>query len=160
MSEACFKAIIFWMIPLLRIFLVIFVLYLVLNNTGINLSIIPSVASTDFIASLFGGIGYAIICYFVGWLLTAFTWGSYNSKVKNQHIKDLSERTMREMYHKIRLANPSEGFRIIKLRAEARMLEASRTGMFIVPLHETLDHMDHQVVYISLFSYILFPRIL
>lgn len=113
---------------------------------------------------LFGGhmildaVSYAACCYFLGWIFSTFTWYSQErDKIESlwDRIKSLWDRIKslwlerhkpeaqtakpysfprKSEYQWIRLAHPEAGFRIVKLRAEARMCEATRTAMLIVIL--------------------------
>jgi hypothetical protein len=79
------------------------------------------------------GISSLALCYFLGWFLRVTTIGNSETqrekrwKEKNANVE--LPMPFREMFQRIRLQNESAGFRILKLRAEARMLETSRTAM-------------------------------
>ena len=91
------------------------------------------------VESLGHGIVYAGLCYFLGWVFLAFRWASKEGPTKSRYeekhgLKSESKRNSKSlnyMYQWIRLAHPAAGFRIVKLRAEARMLETSRTAMVV-----------------------------
>jgi len=80
----------------------------------------------SFVNSLGLVVGYAVICYFLGQLFLAFIWGSKEEEICEKHG---GSKSINEKYQRIRLSHPAAGFRIIKLRAEARMLETTRTSM-------------------------------
>ena len=101
---------------------------------------LPIVAGGNSVDSLGILLGYAVLCYFLGWLFLALTWdskrlaflwGSKRKEVKAKYDKDDSM-SINEKYQRIRIAHPEAGFRIVKLRAEARMLEATRTAMVAI----------------------------
>jgi hypothetical protein len=78
-------------------------------------------------------IAVFIMSYLMGWVLLAVTFFSTEPKIKKEHeSKSGNLVSITEMYHKIRIKNEAVGFRVLKLRAEARMIESSRTGMFLV----------------------------
>ncbi|MBX2819787.1 MAG: hypothetical protein KTR29_08905, partial [Rhodothermaceae bacterium] len=84
----------------------------IFSPLGLALPVELGDSGSNFVGSLLTGIGYSGICYFVGWVLTAFTLGSKSTAVKRKHTsKDLIP-SMSEMYHEIRLLNSGEGFRI------------------------------------------------
>jgi len=83
----------------------------------------------NFVASLGLVVGYAAICYFLGQLFFAFTWASKQEEICEKHG---GSKSINEKYQRIRLSHPAAGFRIIKLRAEARMFEATRTAMLAI----------------------------
>jgi hypothetical protein len=103
--------------------------------------------SRGVVPALGRGIGYAVACYLIGWILHGLTWGSMRKRTKsakkktghnseNTAAKDRARTTkikpsLSKKYQWIRLANPAAGFRIVKLRAEARMLETTRTALFL-----------------------------
>jgi hypothetical protein len=83
---------------------------------------------------LFIMISIFILSYFAGWILRTI---SYNGM--DHLMTELNRPTIRENYQIIRLKNPDAGFRIIKLRAEIRMLEASRNGFVLIILISILQ---------------------
>ena len=85
------------------------------------------------ITAILTAITYGVVSYLMGWVLFAFTFWSVEDKVKEKHKpKDENAASITERYQRIRIDNEAVGFRILKLRAEARMLERSRTGMVFV----------------------------
>jgi hypothetical protein len=86
----------------------------------------------NFIDSLGHVAGCAAICYFLGWLFSSLTWRSKREAVREKYEKKGGLKKMNEMYQRIRIAHPAAGFRIVKLRAEARMLETTRTAMIAI----------------------------
>ena len=102
------------------------------------LSPLASTDNSNIIQSLGKDFIYAVLCYFLGWLFVSFSSNSAREKSrdgqqeltaeqKEARAKDLDTR-----YQWIRLAHNSAGFRIVKLRAEARMFQASQTGMLVL----------------------------
>ncbi len=92
------------------------------GSTGIN----------NLVDSLGQGFGYAALSYFFGWLFSAFTLASKRKAIHNIYSKKDDPKTLNAKYQWIRLSNSEAGFRIVKLRAEARMFEATRTAMFAI----------------------------
>lgn len=86
-----------------------------------------------FWGSLYFGIVYFIFSYYTGWILSILSdmWPFHKYGV-DKMLLDQYPQELKKNYQKIRLENESVGFRIVKLRAEAKMLEASRTGMCIM----------------------------
>jgi len=89
---------------------------------------------TSVVEAIGNGAVLVLIAYVVGWILSGLTWFSHEPK----HIttESFSEEppdsydqmpSLRSQYQWIRLAHTEAGLRIVKLRAEARMLEAIRT---------------------------------
>lgn len=74
--------------------------------------------------------------YLMGWVLQSFSFLSAEQSIKKEYdsLLDSQKVTLeiREIYDLIRIKNEAAGFRILKRRAEARMLESSRVGMFYV----------------------------
>jgi hypothetical protein len=80
-------------------------------------------------------IGYLILCYFAGWILRSLSFYGEDYIISSRNKSDESaykHPTLNDMFQRIRLKDEAVGFRIVKLRAEARMLEAARTGMIII----------------------------
>ncbi len=77
-------------------------------------------------------MGFIVLAYMVGWVLHAFTFQSYSSRTRTRYETDKTALSIAEKYNWIRIKNEVVGFRITKLRAEARMLETSRSGMTYV----------------------------
>ena len=88
--------------------------------------ILNSQSEPNFIESLGHGLSIIVVCYFLGWLFRAFIFFSKEKKTMTRDAKYYNQR-----YQWIRLYNPDAGFRIAKLRAEARMLETTRTALVI-----------------------------
>lgn len=95
------------------------------------LSPLTTTGRDNFLDSLMQGAGYAAFFYFFGWLFFAFTWGSKREEMREKYAKDnnCKPQDLDKWYQWIRLTHPPAGFRIVKLRAEARMFEATRTAM-------------------------------
>ena len=93
-------------------------------------------ASDNFISSFFKAAGYLIICYIIGWILEGYRVKSRSKILKKEHEAKLDpdEIPLRKMYQKIRNTYEKVGYRIIKLRAEARMHEANRMAAYLVAI--------------------------
>ncbi|MFA5263985.1 MAG: hypothetical protein WC378_09160 [Opitutaceae bacterium] len=87
---------------------------------------------TSFMQSLGQGVLYAALCYFLGWLFFAFSPGTMRDESRRKYQNDGDSKSLNAMYQWIRLSHPPAGFRIVKLRAEARMFQATRTGMIVI----------------------------
>lgn len=82
-------------------------------------------------------VGYVALCYFIGWFLRLITIRNSEKKRQEMWNKKRQERdegeiplsSLRGMFHRVRLRNPPVAFRLLKLRAEARMLETARKAM-------------------------------
>jgi hypothetical protein len=119
-------------------FLFLLMLNFELSGTGIEV-IQLAASSSSSMAILLNALVYAVLSYLMGWTLLAFTFCGVGNRVREEHESKLNENSpsMWEMYQSLRIKNEAVGFRIVKLRAEARMLETSRTGMvyiFIISL--------------------------
>jgi hypothetical protein len=107
--------------------LFIIILYLAFPNEMImKLEFIKSGQGNNFIDSLGKGILLIIISYFLGWIFSSLIYLPYEEDIRKKKEKE-NEKSLKEKYQWIRLSHPAAGFRIVKLRAEARMLETSRT---------------------------------
>jgi hypothetical protein len=104
-------------------FLFLVALRLCLAGTGIDPRSVISFESKTSVGNMLEGLSFLMLCYFCGWLLRSLRW-------PNRQPDESTE--FRTMYQRVRLQHPESGFRVVKLRAEARLLEASRAGMFIV----------------------------
>ncbi len=91
---------------------------------------------TSVVEAIGRGAVLVIIAYVIGWMLSGLTWPSHEPKhitteSFSENSLDSHDRkplSLRSQYQWIRLAHAEAGFRIVKLRAEARMLEAIRTA--------------------------------
>ena len=111
---------------------------------GYNFSVLTiiHISGINFIATIWSGIGLIIIFHITGVVLTSFIFESYQKKVKNEFENTVNEKyndlSVNDLYQCIRLKNEAAGFRLVKLRAEARFLDISRSmlcyigGTFIV----------------------------
>lgn len=70
------------------------------------------------------------MCYFCGWILRALRWPNLEKPVR-ECFETEDGISPANKYQIIKLEHPVEGFRIVKLRADGRLLEASRSGMWI-----------------------------
>ena len=78
------------------------------------------------------GVVYAALCYLLGWLFSAYQLGSKREDTREKHQIIAGNKSFKKMYQWIRLSHPTAGFRIVKLRAEARMFQATRTATIVV----------------------------
>jgi len=112
----------------------VFLVALNLELSGTGLQVIErSTSSDNSIAVVFNSLGYCIVCYVIGWVLSALTFCGLRDEVEKRRRTKLNlnkdSMSFSAMYQRTRLKNEAAGFRIAKLRAEARMLETSRSGM-------------------------------
>ncbi|MCK4341000.1 MAG: hypothetical protein KAY37_04675 [Phycisphaerae bacterium] len=114
-------------------FLFLVVLDFGLRGTGFAINQVWDVRSDSSVAALFGGLGYLVICYFCGWFLGACRWPNIKGRI-HQSCKPADGPSLSTMYQQVRLQHPASGFRLVKLRAEGRMLGAARTGLWITVL--------------------------
>jgi hypothetical protein len=90
---------------------------------------------TDNVIDSFGkGIAIVALSYALGWVFLSFTFLSKRDPMLKKIEENSGSKSLDTEYQWIRLSHPPAGFRIVKLRAEARMLEASRTAMIAVIL--------------------------
>lgn len=111
-------------------FLFLFVLDFGLRGTDFAINQGWSVQSDSSIAVLFGGFGYLAVCYFCGWFLGACRWPDIEGRVHRRH-EPADGPSLSKMYQQVRLQHQASGFRLVKLRAEARMLGAARIGLWL-----------------------------
>jgi len=111
----------------------LFLVLLALEFSGVgNGQAIQDLASGNSVATLLAGIIGGIFSYLVGWVLHAFTFRSAQGRSKAAvEARAGGALSTSEMYNRIRIENETVGFRVTKLRAEARMLETCRTGMVL-----------------------------
>lgn len=114
-------------------YFVCFIFNFVFSGTGFEIGKYGSTSGSDLVATLFKGIGFITLCYFISWVLRSFTFKSYRETIKketedNEKFK-VEGYDIQRMYQCIRINYPQVGYRIVKLRAEAKMLEGARTGM-------------------------------
>jgi hypothetical protein len=92
--------------------------------------------SENSINILLDGIAFVVISYFAGWVLSALSAGRLVRTIRRRlsEIKgpDDYDHPMQQRYYEVRMRDELSGFRILKLRAEARMLESVITGSAIV----------------------------
>ena len=107
-----------------------------------------STSQSNIATSIGAGIGIVIIFYFIGVLLTSFTFSSYKKDVKKKFEKKVKKLYpglgLNDLYQCIRLKNESAGFRLVKLRAESKFIEVSRSFiviLFIIFLVISLLHL-------------------
>ena len=116
-------------------YLFLIMLRVSLYGTGFSFEQFEIVQSVTSVGAILNGLSLLVVCYFVGWMLRSVSLRG----VEHVGVRllqeggarpDLSE--MATKFLKIRLKNETVGFRIRKLGAEARMFEASRTGMCLI----------------------------
>lgn len=92
--------------------------------------------SADWMSSLFIGLIYLILCYLTGWVLSSFEFLSLEKKTKNEVSAKYFPQPadMKPFTDSIRAKFPDIGFRLVKLRAEAKMMEKLLWGMAIALL--------------------------
>lgn len=91
--------------------------------------LLSSSAAAALLLALMGGI----FSYLMGWVLYSFKLWSFRKKATDEFAAKV-EPSLSEMYNHIRIEDDNIGFRITKLRAEARMIETLRVGMLYVVL--------------------------
>ncbi len=105
---------------------------------GFNITI-PKVINTsqsNFASTIGSGLGALVLFYFIGTILNSFVFMSckksvkqkFNDKVKNEY----KDKEINDLYQCIRLKNESAGFRLVKLRAEAKFVDISRSFLFFL----------------------------
>jgi len=118
------------------------------------------IGQANYVFVFFFVVGYFIVCYFAGWVLRTIScfFGSVMlkfpvlRKYSINSIDDLMELekkkspTINDKYQMIRIKDQTSGFRIVKLRAEARMLEASRNGMIVIIMILISRFIVHMIV--------------
>lgn len=106
-----------------------------MSGTGVYTSSVNTFSSDLLSVTLYVLVG-GIMSYLMGWVLQSFSFLSAEQSIKKEYdsLLDSQKVTLeiREIYDLIRIKNEAAGFRILKRRAEARMLESSRVGMFYV----------------------------
>lgn len=85
----------------------------------------------------FSGIAYLAICYLVGWLLASPATVLEARRALKTEEDGFAETDPRQWniyckYDWIRMEHPATGFRIVKLRAEHRMMQSSLAGVIIL----------------------------
>ncbi len=116
-------------------FLFLFMLNFELATVNINISDFVFIdSSANSMATFINALGFVVLSYFGGWILSAFIFSDMENFFReycSHNEKTYSMYELYDMQHKIRLKSESAGFRIVKLRAEARMLESSAIAMFM-----------------------------
>jgi hypothetical protein len=117
-----------------------------------------------FLGSLYFVITYFIFSYYMGWILSIlsgmkpFYKYGVDYMISRHSVKPskMNNYFLADKYQKIRLENENVGFRIVKLRAEAKMLEASRTGlcfmtvlMFLSFIYDFWQHIEDFHLYFA-----------
>lgn len=114
--------------------LFLFMLNFEFAGTKLELSKLIPISTNNSMAIVLSILVFIVFSYFMGWILLAGTFLSLNKTVRERHESGLNKNSpsLSEMYQRIRIKDESVGFRIVKLRAEARMIETSRSGMFYI----------------------------
>jgi len=115
-------------------FVFLFMLYLCDLKTFSQFLQVTSQSSVNIVDSLGRGVGLSLICYILGWVIHAVTVPSFEKSTMEKHKSGDDLVTLRKKYQWVRLTEVEAGFRILKLRAEARMLETLRMGLWILAL--------------------------
>jgi len=102
-------------------------------------------ASGNVMDSAGRGVAVVAVSYLLGWVFLSFTWCSKQEPMRKKHQESGDSEPLYTKYQRIRLSHPAAGFRIVKLRAEARVLETSRTAMIAVILISIL-YVEYMVV--------------
>jgi hypothetical protein len=106
-----------------------------ISGTGINAPSLTNL-SDDLLSVTLFVLASGIMSYLMGWVLQSFSFLSAERNIKKEYDSILKSQKItlpiREMYDWIRIKNEAAGFHILKRRAEARMLESARVGMFYV----------------------------
>ncbi len=89
---------------------------------------VRNLESSNFMAALLNGLVFAAAAYFSGWMLGVFSI----SRVLSYTGIETKEKKLRPLYYKIKFKSERAGFPILKLRAEARMLEAIQVAFVIL----------------------------
>ena len=116
-------------------FLFLFMLSYEVSDTG---GIVPSLTNLpgDLLSITIFVLACGTMSYLMGWVLPSFSFLSAERNVKKEYETILKSQkitlSIREMYDLIRIKNEASGFHILKRRAEARMLESARVGMFYI----------------------------
>lgn len=137
----------------------LFNLRLLLTRAGIkitNSQIFPSDHAMGIAGNIFV---FVILAYLFGWILkfySFFGYDWYRKKITTDRCEE-NKTTSFVKFQKIRIMNETAGFRIAKLKAECRMLEATRTGVvFLSVIYTILTILGRIKVFDnSIFNYLL-----
>lgn len=114
-------------------FLFLFMMRISLSGNEFPFKEVELTASTTSLS----WFGYLILCYYVGWFLRGISFRGYKYMI-DLLSKESSDRreepSLYTKYHMVRLKNEAVGARLVKFRAEVRMLEASWNGMLLLLL--------------------------
>lgn len=125
-------------------FLFLFMMRVCLVGTFIDPSSIILSGSTTSWGLVLDGIEFMVLCYFAGWSLRGLTWPDLRPDEKKHDLKT--------KFQRIRLQHPEAGYRIVKLRAEAKLLSSSRTGMLITSILALFAWIFHKTEEVSSLS--------
>ena len=89
---------------------------------------VPDLKQANFMVALLGGLALIAAAYFSGWMLSVFS----ASRLKGYWGKQERGNQLRSAYYEVKLKSERTGFRILKLRAEARMLEAVQVAAVVL----------------------------
>jgi hypothetical protein len=115
-------------------FFFLLILSLGIPNVMTQIPLSGSDGTENVMDSVGKGVVVAALSYLLGWVLLSFTCCSKRKPMRAKNERNNDSKSLNKKYQWIRLSHPAAGFRIVKLRAEARMLETSRTAMIGVIL--------------------------
>jgi len=123
-------------------FFFLILLKVLMQDTGISLEVFRISPTDNAVMTLGYGLGYLFIFYLTGWLLEASVFLSTEKKIKHKFNRQINYENVwlgenikiDDMFQLLRLRHPEAGFRVVKLRAEARMLESTRCAMYFIIL--------------------------
>jgi hypothetical protein len=124
-------------------FFFLFIFRFIFSNTFLWGDFLNAFPCSNSVEIFFYGISYLVVCYFIGWMLRIIPLNRFlriletmdekrSTLVKEAESK--KELTINDKYQMIKIFREEAGFRILKLRAEARMLEVTRNGLIIILL--------------------------
>lgn len=103
---------------------------------NINIPIILNNSQSNFASTIGTGVGVIVIFYFLGIILNSFVFMSFKEKIKVKYSVDIKDKfngqKLNDLYQCIRLENEGAGFRLVKLRAEAKFVDILRSSLFIL----------------------------
>jgi len=130
-------------------FLFLLILIMGIPNVMSQLLFLGPEETDNVIDSLGKSFSIVALSYALGWMFFSFIFWSKRETTRKKHEKNGNSKSLNHKYQWIRLSHPPAGFRIVKLRAEARMFETSRTAMIAIILIAIL-----YVVYFTVVSVI------
>lgn len=114
-------------------FLFLFGLQMQLRSLGIPVDYSISSGDGNWFGPLTRGLTFLFLAYLTGWLLSGLILFSKRRSVEKGHeSKHADAPSINRQFQAVRILHPVSGFRVVKLRSEARMLEALRTGLVLL----------------------------